>query len=127
MELRLILRETNPNVSFYDGITLTEYEQLSNRWEEILSIVHKEISNYVNDNTLCFEDSFPNKNKLTGKYYIDEIFYIKYPNGFKIMIKTRLTEYILNAEDDYLELDVTLFTMSFQDKFEVWGIDSSSI
>jgi len=49
------------------------------------------------------------------------------PIGFQIIVKTRLTEYVLNKEDDYLGLDITLFVKTTKDVLEVWAIDSSSI
>ncbi|MFD1739346.1 hypothetical protein ACFSCX_22960 [Bacillus salitolerans] len=133
MNLKLIESGIEPNIEFYDGISLKQYQDLSKRWNEILLIVHKEILNYVNDDNLCFdsgEDIFPLRSELTGNYYIDSISYIKHVNpiGIQIMIKTRLTKTLQNGkEDDYLELDVTLFTSFINHNFEVWGIDSSSI
>jgi hypothetical protein len=43
------------------------------------------------------------------------------------MVSTRLTEHLSDSEEDYLGLEVTLFTKSANVPFEVWGIDSFSI
>ncbi|MFA9455140.1 hypothetical protein ACERJO_00015 [Halalkalibacter sp. AB-rgal2] len=133
MNLNLIESKIEPSIEFYGGFNLKQYQDLTKRWNEMLLLVHKELLNYINDNDLCFdsgEDVFPLRNKLTGNYYIDSVSYSKHvnPMGFQIMIKTRLTENLQNGkEDDYLGLDVTLFTLSINHHFEVWGIDSSSI
>jgi len=72
---------------------------------------------------------FPIKSRLTGNYYVESVSYIRHVNpiGFQIIVKTRLTEYVLNKEDDYLGLDITLFVKTTKDVLEVWAIDSSSI
>lgn len=132
MDIKLLKVPSEPDVKFYDGINLTEYEKLNSRWNEILSIVQIEISKYINDDSLCFDDKsdlFPSRCKLTGNYYIDSISYIKRlnPVGFQVKVSTRITEILDNKEEDYLGLEVTIFTKSEDDTFEVWGIDSSSI
>lgn len=121
-----------PKIKFYDGICLSEYEKLAARWNDILSIVHKELFKYVNDDNLCFDDEtalFPMRSRLTGNYYIDSVSYIKHINsfGFQVMVNARLTEVLGGKEEDYLGLEVTLFTKAENDTFEVWSIDSSSI
>ena len=132
MKVKLKESDTVLNVKFYDGISLAEYEKITMRWNEILIIVHEEISNYINDDDLCFNDksdSFPMRSKLTGNYYIDRVSYIKTVNpvGFRIMISTRFTEFFKDEENDYLGLEVTIFIKNENDDFEVWGIDSSDI
>lgn len=134
MNLKLIENGIKPKIDFYDGICLEQYQHLANRWNEMLSIVHKEVLTYINDDNFCFDDvenlnSFPVRSKLTGNYYIESVTFIKRvnPMGFQIMIKTRLTEHLPTGEDDYLGLEVTLFTTSINETFKVWGIDSSSI
>jgi hypothetical protein len=131
VEVKQISLQVQPNIEFYEGISLIEYKKLEALWNEIIQIVRKEIYEYVNDDNLCFDDinSFPTRSKLTGNYYIDNVSYIKHVNpvGFQIMVFARLTEYITGGEDDYLGLEVTLFTKDVNESFEVWGIDSSSI
>lgn len=134
MDLKLRENGIKPRITFYDGISLTQYQDLAKRWNDMLSIVHKEVFKYINDDNLCFNDgedsiSFPIRSKLTGNYYIDSVSYIKYvnPKGFQIMINTKLTEHLSTGEDDYLALEVTLFTKSENDVFEVWSVESSLI
>lgn len=136
MNLNLIFRENDnkANITFYNGISLEQIKDIDKRWNEIFSIVHTEVFKYINDDNLCFDENenselFPIRKKLTGNYYIDAISYSKQvsPIGIQIMITTRFTEHCLTGEDDYLGLDVTLFTKSKNDIFEVWGIDSYSI
>ncbi|AWB44515.1 hypothetical protein DCC85_09945 [Paenibacillus sp. CAA11] len=133
LRLDLKLIENESSITFYDGISLTQYYDLAKRWSEMLSIIHREVSKYVNDDSLCFdgEDSnlFPILCNLTGNYYIDKVAYTKYlnPIGFQIMISTILTERLSTGEDDYLGLEVTLFTKSINANFEVWGVDSSVV
>lgn len=132
MEIRLVRTSIEPIIKFYDGISLAEYRKLNERWSEILLNVQKEIWKYINDDNLCFKDElelFPNRNKLSGDYYIDSVSYVKHvgPLGFKIIISARLTEKLGNSEEDYLGLEVTLFVKSEKDDFEVLGIDSSCI
>ncbi|MDM5239176.1 hypothetical protein QUF83_24395 [Bacillus cereus] len=134
--MNLIFRENDnkANITFYNGISLEQIKDIDKRWNEIFSIVHTEVFKYINDDNLCFDENenselFPIRKKLTGNYYIDAISYSKQvsPIGIQIMITTRFTEHCLTGEDDYLGLDVTLFTKSKNDIFEVWGIDSYSI
>ncbi|HDX9654106.1 hypothetical protein COL68_29405 [Bacillus wiedmannii] len=134
--MNLIFRENDnkANITFYNGISLEQIKDIDKRWNEIFSIIHKEVFKYINDDNLCFDENenselFPIRKKLTGNYYIDAISYSKQvsPIGIQIMITTRFTEHCLTGEDDYLGLDVTLFTKSKNDIFEVWGIDSYSI
>lgn len=132
MEVKLVRTSIEPNIKFFNGISFTEYEKLNTRWNEILSFVDKEIFKYVNDDSLCFEnniDLFPMRSRLTGNYYIDSVSYHKHlnPIGFQVMISARLTEILGNKEDDYLGLEVTIFTESETHPFKIWGIDSSSI
>lgn len=132
MDLKLIENGNELRITFYNGICLNEYQDLAKRWNEMLSIVHQELLNYIHDDNLCFdgsEESFPVRSKLTGNYYINSVSYINHinPVGYQIMIETRLTEHIPTGEDDYLGLEVTLFTRSVNHNFEVWSIDSSSI
>lgn len=132
MEIRLVKASTEPVVKFYDGISLFEYRKLMEKWSEILSNIQKEIWKYINDDNLCFVDEpelFPMRNRLSGNYYIDSVSYSKHvePIGFQIIVSTRLTEKLGNSEEDYLGLEVTLFTKFERDTFEVWGIDSSCI
>jgi hypothetical protein len=132
MDLQLIEKGNELRITSYNGISLNEYQDLAKRWNEMLSIVHHEVLNYINDDNLCFddsEDSFPVRSKLTGNYYINSVSYINHvnPMGYQIRIETRLTEHIPTGEDDYLGLEVTLFTGSVNQNFEVWSIDSSSI
>lgn len=133
MNLNLIFRENDnkANITFYNGISLEQIKDIDKRWNEIFSIIHKEVFKYINDDNLCFDENenselFPIRKKLTGNYYIDAISYSKQvsPIGIQIMITTRFTEHCLTGEDDYLGLDVTLFTKSKNDIFEVWGIDT---
>ncbi|WP_242215078.1 hypothetical protein [Bacillus cereus group sp. BfR-BA-01383] len=134
--MNLIFRENDnkANIIFYNGISLEQIKDIDKRWNEICSIVNTEVFKYINDDNLCFDENenselFPIRKKLTGNYYIDAISYSKQvsPIGIQIMITTRFTEHCLTGEDDYLGLDVTLFTKSKNDIFEVWGIDSYSI
>lgn len=134
MELKLKENGLKPKIIFFNGLCLTEYQDLSNRWNEMLSIIHKEVFKYINNDDLCFNEeegsgSFPVRNKLTGIYYIESVSYGKHVNpvGFQIMVSTRLTEHLSDSEEDYLGLEVTLFTKSVDVPFEVWGIDSFSI
>ncbi|MEH7351358.1 hypothetical protein [Gottfriedia acidiceleris] len=134
MNIKLIENDTKPIITFYDGISLTQYVDLSKRRKEVLAIVNKEVFKYITDDNLCFDDKdeaelFPLRRKLTGNYYIKAVSYSKRvsPIGFQIMVEVRSTEYSPTGEDDYLGLDVTLFTSSENDDLEVWGMDSYSI
>jgi hypothetical protein len=134
MELKLKENGLKPKITFFNGLCQTEYQSLSNRWNEMLSIIYIEVFKYINNDDLCFSEeedsgSFPVRNKLTGIYYMDSVSYGKHvnPMGFQIMVSTRFTENLSDREEDYLGLEVTLFTKSANDPFEVWGIDSSSI
>jgi len=132
MKIKQTKKEVKPKIKFYDGVCESEYHKLSERWNEIICVVHDEIVKYVSDDKLCFSDQenlFPLRSRLTGNYYIDCVSYSKHVNpvGFQISVDLRLTEVMNDIEDDYLGLEVVLFIKSENDDFEIRGVNSSSI
>ena len=52
MKITLINTQAEPEIKFYDGIKLSEYKKLAQRWNEILTIIHQELLGYINDDEL---------------------------------------------------------------------------
>lgn len=120
-----------PDPRFYDGISLGEYEQLTARRTELLTLTGEAVNDYVNDHELCFgeeEGLFPVRARLSGEAYIGSVSYASGvdPLGFRIMIEVRLTE--VGAEpQDYLGLELNWFARTAEAEFELWGIDSAAL
>lgn len=68
-----------PRIKLEDGITPEEYQALSSRWEEMLSLAEEIIwQNYLNpksDGLMSEVDSFPDIRYLTGNYYVGDVSY----------------------------------------------------
>jgi hypothetical protein len=66
------------------------------------SIIHHEVTEYIHDDSLCFDDIFPVRSRLTGHYYISSASYSKHVNpvGLVIAVQTKFTEYKGALEED---------------------------
>ena len=87
----------------------SELEELFNTNEvEIMKIVEKEISDYVNSDDVCNddEDFFPRRCVLTGEWYVSWIYFSQKSH---LSIMTAFLGTDLGYEDDYLGLEVLLF------------------
>lgn len=101
----------------------------------MLSVVHGAVTEYVNDPDLVcdLEGHFPQKERLTGEYYVGNEYYETEvgPVHYIISIQTRFMEkpWLPNQSDfEYLGLEVWLACYPEKDwEFSVTGIDSSSI
>lgn len=94
--------------------------------KDILTLVEKEITEYVNDDFLCNdeEDMFPKRSRLTGEWYIRDIGF--YDKDY-LSICTSFLEIFQGTKMDYLGLEVHLVYDEKIDKFLCDGIDSESI
>ncbi len=126
-------KKLKPRVSFTD-FTDEETLTLKNRHDEILEVIHKEVSNYLEvgdgaSSGVGSDDWFPSWGSLTGRYYIASERYFKRVDGrIKISIQTHFTEIYNDKEMDYLGLEVGIYADSVTAVFDkVNEIDSSSI
>lgn len=86
----------------------SELEELFNSHElEIMKIVEKEISEYVNSDDVCNddEDFFPRRCVLTGEWYVSDICFSQKDC---LSIMTAFLGIDLGYKDDYLGLEVLL-------------------
>lgn len=117
------------------AVTVAEYAAIQRHREELLRVVHREIETYLNTSGLYGEgDSFPDRLRMTGAYYIGSEGYIAHrdPAWFQISVMCRCLESpraAVTRDDDYLGLNVWLKCLPGKwSSFEVFGnTDSSSI
>lgn len=125
---------TQPDLSV-TGVTVAEYAAIQRNRDKLLRAVHREIEAYLNTQGLYGEcDSFPNRLRMTGSYYIGSESYIAHrkPAWFQISVFCRCLEHPkagMDREDDYLGLEVWLKSVPGRwSSFEVFrNTDSSSI
>ena len=117
------------------GVAVTEYVAIQQQRDELLRVVDRELEEYLNTPGLYGEgESFPDRQRLTGAYYIGSESYTAHrdPPWFQISIMCRCLEHPkagVPREDDYLGLEVWLKCVPGQrSSFEVFrNTDSSSI
>jgi hypothetical protein len=125
---------TQPDLSI-TGVAVAEYAAIQQHRDKLLRAVHHEVEEYLNTQGLYgVGESFPDKLRMTGAYYIGSESYIAHrdPAWFQISIKCHCLEHPkagVNREDDYLGLEVWLKCMPGKwSSFEVFrNTDSSSI
>jgi hypothetical protein len=115
-----------------DGVSQQEHESLQQRLGEILRLVDAEVERYVSDNTLDGDDSFPERDRLTGEFYVGHERYSKKADQgwFRISIFCRYLEGSgagSEGEDDYLGLEVHLRCDPGSGACSVLDTDESSI
>jgi hypothetical protein len=115
-----------------DGVSQQEYESLQQRRQEILASLDAEVERYVSDNTLPGDDSFPERDRLTGEFYVGNEGYCKEgePGWFRISILCRCLEHPRPGDDepgDYLGLEVHLRCEPVSGACSALGTDESSI
>lgn len=104
---------TQPDLRF-TGLTVAEYKALQRHRVKLLQTVHDEIERYLNTQGLYGEgDSFPDRLRMTGTYYLGTESYIAYrePVWIQISVMCCCLEHAkagMNREDDYLGLEVWL-------------------
>jgi hypothetical protein len=117
-------------------VTVAEYAAIQRRRDRMLRAVHREVEAYLNDPRLYFtgdEDGFPDRDRLTGEYYIGGEAYIAHadPTWFQIGVICRCLERPRGRggrADDYLGLEVWLRCEPGRWSFTVFrNTDSSSI
>lgn len=105
----------------------SELEELFNTHEaEIMKIVEKEISDYVNSDDVCNdgEDFFPRRCVLTGEWYVSDI-YFSQKDCLSVMTAFLGTD--LGYKDDYLGLEVLLTYSEESESFIFDVINSESL
>lgn len=103
-------------------------------WDDILSLIHQAVEEYVNDDNLCFTDgkNFPDRNRLTGEYYLrDESFeWYAEDEMCNISLTVCCLEYpwLPNmVETNYLGFLMGLYCSASGWPCEVTSMDSASI
>ncbi|MGL6073534.1 MAG: hypothetical protein ACRC8S_05150 [Fimbriiglobus sp.] len=116
-------------------VTVAEFGAIQRHREKMLRVVHREVEAYLNDPELYGEgESFPDRLRMTGAYYIGSESYIAHrdPAWFQISVLCRCLEGPkagVPRDDDYLGLEVWLKCVPGRwASFEVFrNTDSSSI
>lgn len=115
-------------------VTVADYAAIQRHRDKLLRVVHREIETYLNTPGLYGEgESFPDRLRLTGTYYIGGEYYSTYDNtdSFQISIECRCLERPkagVPREDDYLGLEVWLNCVrGHWSKFEVFRNTDSSV
>lgn len=118
----------------FDGTAPRAVRQdVLNRAGKILRLVHGCVSDYLNDDSLCFADgeNFPDRNRLTGEYYVGNLSVVEDGAGaYQVSIRARCLEKSQLSSDesqDYLGLEVRLFCPGIGQPFEFMGADSQSL
>lgn len=117
------------------GVTVAEYAAIQRHRENLLRTVQREVEAYLNTPGLYGEgESFPDRLRLSGDYYIGSESYIAHrdPVWFQIGVFCRCLEHPkagVDRKDDYLGLEVWLKCVpGTWSSFEVFrNTDSSSI
>ena len=125
---------TQPGLSIM-GVTVAEYMAVQRHREKLLRAVQREIEAYMNTPGLYGDgDSFPDRLRMTGTYYIGSESYMIHrdPAWIQISVNCRCLERSwvgVSRDDDYLGLQVWLKCVPDQwASFEVFrNTDSSSI
>lgn len=94
--------------------------------EELMDIVEKEITEYVNCDDLCCDEEgmFPKRSVLTGEWYLRAI---SFSELSFLSIQTAFLGTDLGWKDDYLGLEVTFFYDEEKQEFILDGVNSSCI
>ncbi len=124
---------TQPDLSI-TGVTVAEYAAIQKHRDKLLRVVHREVEAYLNTPGLYGEgESFPDRLRLTGTYYIGAESYIAHrdPVWFQMSVMCRCLERPtagMARDDDYLGLEVWLKCVPGRwASFEVFrNTDSSS-
>jgi hypothetical protein len=104
---------TQPDLSI-TGVSVAEYAAIQRHRDKLLRAVHREVEAYLNTPGLYAEgESFPDRLRMTGKYYIGSESYTAHgdPVWFQISIMCNCLEHPkagMDCEDDYLGLEVWL-------------------
>ena len=123
-----------PSVSI-EGVTAEEYAAIQRHRDKLLRAVHQEVETYLNTPGLYGEgESFPDRLRMTGAYYIGDESYIAHrkPAWLQISIMCHCLERPkagMDRDDDYLGLQVWLKCVPERwSSFKVFrNTDSSSI
>ena len=97
-----------------DGLTNAEYAAIQAHRGQLLGVVHQELEEYLNAQGLYSEgESFPDRLRMTGEYYIGSENYLRQgtTGWIQISIMCRCLEGPKNGlhrHDDYLGLEVWL-------------------
>ncbi|TKR29492.1 hypothetical protein FCE95_15250 [Luteimonas gilva] len=121
------------DASLYDGVRLSDYHLIQSHRDRLLDAVHDELDAYLNSDAIFGAGDFPNRERLTGEYYIADESYAQHtgPLWIQIGIKCHCLEYPINAGQidlDYLGLEVWLRFEPASGAFSIFrNTDSSSI
>lgn len=117
------------------AVTVAEYAAIQRHRDKLLRAVQRQVEEYLNTAGLYGEgESFPDRTRMTGAYYIGAETYIAHRNPvwFQISIKCHCLKTpwgTVNRDSDYLGLEVWLKCVPGRwSSFEVFrNTDSSSI
>ncbi len=104
---------TQPDLTV-TGVTVAEYAAIQWHRDKLLRAVHREVEEYLNTpGRFCEGESFPDRLRMTGAYYIRSESYIAHrdPPWYQINIMCHCLERPkagVPRDDDYLGLEVWL-------------------
>jgi len=80
-----------------EAVTVSDYASIQRRRDRLLRVVHQAVEDYLNDPQLYFtddDDGFPNRERLTGQYYVADESYTAHegPAWFQIGVMCRCLE-----------------------------------
>ncbi len=116
-------------VSFYDGVTLREYQQLQQHWEAILASAHAAIEAHLHECALDDPDLFPYRAALSGEYYFDKhVSHMKAGSlrRVSVMLEARCLGYRPQRSPtpmDYCAIGITLLFDPDEIRFETFYTD----
>ena len=93
---------------------------------EIMALVEREITDYVNCDDLCNDDEnmFPKRCRLTGEWYLAGV---SFSDEDYLSVQTAFLEIWNGEKTDYLGLEVILFYDDDAQEFFADGVNSASI
>lgn len=93
---------------------------------EIMALVEREITDYVNCDDLCNDDEnmFPKRCRLTGEWYLAGV---SFSDEDFLSVQTAFLEIWNGEKIDYLGLEVILSFDDYMQEFFVDGVNSASI
>ena len=97
--------------------------------EEIMQIVRKKLSDYLNDEDLCNdeENMFPRRCFLTGEWYVSELSSFDNEPDVFFSVQTAFLGTDLGCPDDYLGLEVNLYYDESAGTFLTDSINSEAL
>lgn len=114
------------------NLTDAELAIVDQRQVELLQVVQNALTEYVNDDSVCFTDGvdFPNRDKITGEYYLQNEVYQSQSGGIEIRLTVHCVEKLdqfSERTDDYLGFFVGLTLDLITSELSLHTLDSIAL